>query len=892
MTGWAQLGGYAPHLAVVALALAVYANSLNGELFYDDDYAIQRNKDVTAPHAVPWTHLFSSDYWGMPMADERSHKSFRPLVVLTFRWNHALHGLEPWGYHAVNVAIHALASLLSMLAARTILLGAERPALLAGLLFAAHPVHTEAVAGVVGRAELMCYVAYLGAFLAGARAAQPYATLFGWQLCACLCTAAATLCKETGVTIVGVLFFYDVLYVMNWLDVPIAEPDEAAAQRAGWRWAVRRAHAPLVRCEPRRLWVPFTRQLTYAAFAVLFMAWRISLNGNVLPVWPEKDNPAAASDSLALKLLNYPYIYALNAWLLLWPVQLCGDYTFLSVPMLESGADPRNLASLALAAGLLGACAWAVLGRNVHLPVLGALVLLLVPFLPSSNLFFTVGFLIAERVLYIPSLGFCVALAYALDRLFARPRLASRPALYLMVVALILAGYSARTLARNRDWASEGAFWSSALPVVPHNAKVAFNVGNVHFSAGRYDQALIHFNRSNTLSPNDATTLINMATTLAKLDRLDDAIVQYEAASKLARNLGQFYNWGAILEHRGLYEDAIRVYHMASEIAADGGRLNLYQDDYATKALAAVHEGTLLCRTGRADEGLRRFYYATQLDANQAEAFMRIGLEHGVRGEFDKAVPALQRCLQLEPGNSYAQNELARIRASAGKPPAAASPDSFARTAAEQFRLGNAAAARQAAQAALALDPQHRGAMGVSAALLVGEGRYDDALELFERLLALEADAPTVDTLYNYAVALQSVRRTAEAAELYERLLRLDENHAAALANLGATRFAAGRVDDAERLLKRAISLEPSSIALRNLAKIYLHSGRTPHAVKALRRAVALDASNPEPAVDLARVLAEQGEQREARQVLGRHAAHSEARSLLAVLPADNDDEL
>ncbi|KNC54578.1 uncharacterized protein AMSG_12353 [Thecamonas trahens ATCC 50062] len=875
------------YLVVAAVASAVYCNSLWGELFFDDEYAIHRNADVVSPDPVPWSHYWRHDYWGMPMDDPRSHKSFRPLVVLTFRANFLISGTAEFGFHLGNVLFHALGSALVLPIAGTILDGYSHASLFAALLFATHPVHAEAVAGVVGRAEVMCFVFYAAAFLAGVRAARRYHTSLRWSMAVCAFAAAATLCKETGITVFGVLFFYEMLYVMNWLELPVQAKDEAAAAAAARNPArVGKINAvvaaatrfKLVSWQPDRFWPVFVRQVSYALFGLVFMWWRLSLNQGVLPTWPEKDNQAAVSDELLPKLLNFPYIYAYNTWLLIFPLHLCADYSFESIPMIESFADVRVALTWALAAVVLGGCLYAC-GLNVlrmststrvHLPVLAAAAFAAVPFLPSTNLFFLIGFLVAERVLYIPSLGWCLLLGYLLKLALERSTGRSRQ-LVLGLALLLLVAYSGRTLARNADWASEEALWRSAEAVVPSNGKVNFNLGNVHFARGEYAQAVAYFNVSLIASPDDPSTLINIATCYAKMNAFDTAIEYYEAASKLATNLGQFFNWGAILEHRGQYEEAIKVFHMASEFSPHGGRLALYQDDPKMKALAAMHEGTLLCRVGRGRDGLDRFYYAVRVDPNLAEAWMRIGLEHSVNGELDKAVPALERSLALDPSLHYSADELAKIRT--GERSAADTPRELplsAQIAAAQDHVAarpNDPAAHLAlaslyhatgeyrlalASTNHALDhaPESIDALAFATQLHLEAGETRAALDAANRAAALPGATPRLHMLHG--LALVDSGDTLAGVAALERAVGGDSSLAEAHLVLGRVALAsgdahraAGRLRKAYAARVRAAGGDKSAAAalpvLYELAEALLAAGKRTAARKALSRLVAAD---------------------------------------------------
>ena len=138
----------------VLLVVACYWNSLRGDLVHDDIFAIRDNQDLLPD--TPLSHLLLHDFWGEPMSSVVSHKSYRPLTVLTFRINYLLHSLQPWGYHLVNLLLHALATVLFGWFCRREVFRRERKgeregerggeaSVVAMLMFSTHPVHTEAV---------------------------------------------------------------------------------------------------------------------------------------------------------------------------------------------------------------------------------------------------------------------------------------------------------------------------------------------------------------------------------------------------------------------------------------------------------------------------------------------------------------------------------------------------------------------------------------------------------------------------------------------------------------------------------------------------------------------------------------------------------------------------
>lgn len=135
------------HMRCTAIAVVVaavcYWNSMQGGLVHDDIFAIRDNRDIRPE--TPLEQVFSDDFWGKPMSSNVSHKSYRPLTVLTFRVNYALHGLDPWGYHAVNVVLHVLVTAVLGCLCRRAAFAEPDLIFLVMCLFASHPLHTEAV---------------------------------------------------------------------------------------------------------------------------------------------------------------------------------------------------------------------------------------------------------------------------------------------------------------------------------------------------------------------------------------------------------------------------------------------------------------------------------------------------------------------------------------------------------------------------------------------------------------------------------------------------------------------------------------------------------------------------------------------------------------------------
>ncbi|XP_042890459.1 protein O-mannosyl-transferase TMTC1-like [Penaeus japonicus] len=220
---------------------------------------------------------------------------------------------------------------------------------------------------------------------------------------------------------------------------------------------------------------------------------RLWMLGGSSPAFSDQDNPASFSPSLVTRALTFLYLPVFNAWLLLCPWSLSHDWQMGSVALVTSPFDLRNLASVLLYGGLALAlrAGLVIKGRDGNGILLG-LVLLVVPFLPATNLFFTVGFVVAERILYIPSLGYALLISIGLSRL-GRLR---APCLLLLLMA-----FSCRTVQRNRDWESRETLFVAGLRTLPHNAKMHYNYANLQKDLGNTNLAKYHYEEAIRLWP-------------------------------------------------------------------------------------------------------------------------------------------------------------------------------------------------------------------------------------------------------------------------------------------------------------------------------------------------------------------------------------------------------
>uniref|UniRef100_A0A673KQF6 dolichyl-phosphate-mannose--protein mannosyltransferase n=1 Tax=Sinocyclocheilus rhinocerous TaxID=307959 RepID=A0A673KQF6_9TELE len=350
------------------------------------------------------------------------------------------------------------------------------------------------VAGIVGRADLLCALFFQLSFLVYCKAFQGGDKKFSvlWIFSSILLCAVAMLCKEQGITVLGVNAAFDILMVCN---LNIYE----LAHRSGL----------LMRLALLFLGGSF----------LLYARWRIMGTGP--PSFTEVDNPASFAENVILRIVNYNYYYSLNAWLLLCPWWLCFDWSMGCVPLIKSATDWRIVWPLLLWCCLMGLVYQALCSQdsNKRRTLTFGLVLLVIPFLPASNLFFRVGFVIAERVLYLSSAGYCLILAYAVGYCSCHWK---KHKVCVATLTLLCVNV-ARSAQRSQHWRSEQSLFTSAVSVCPLNAKVHYNVGKNLADRGNQSAAIKYYREAVRLHPKYVHAMNNLGNILKERNELKEA---------------------------------------------------------------------------------------------------------------------------------------------------------------------------------------------------------------------------------------------------------------------------------------------------------------------------------------------------------------------------------
>jgi tetratricopeptide (TPR) repeat protein len=478
--------------------------------------------------------------WRACLALPETALAGRPLASLSFALNRALTGSSLWGYHAANIALHAFNSgmvwallrrawrsprLAADGAAGADSRRADRLALGVALVWAAHPLLTDAVTYVVQRTELLMAAALLTTLYAVARAATadeapgPRRSI-RWSVVAVAACAAGMLCKE--VMVVAPLLAWGL---------------DATLWSSSWRQAWRRR---------RGLYLGlFATWAILAALQALGARQTTAGFGAGLGPWPY--------------LLTQAGAVAHYARLSLWPHPLAADYA--DWPLARAVVDvwPHALlVAAALAATAVG------LRRRHPLALLGAWWFLILA--PSSSLLPIATELVAERRAYLPSVAVVLGGALALRALAARaaPSAAARGALLAGLTAALALGGMSLTRARNAEFATEERLLRATLAARPRNHRARYNLAVVATEQGRADEAIQLLQEAVRLRPDYAPAHNNLGVLHGQAGRWPEA----EAASRRAIALDPsraepHNNLGHALAQQGRLADAIAEFRQA-----------------------------------------------------------------------------------------------------------------------------------------------------------------------------------------------------------------------------------------------------------------------------------------------------------------------------------------
>jgi len=607
---------------ILAACLLVYANSLDNSFHYDDEHSIQKNIHIR--DLGNFTRFFTDP---STFSVDHDKGMFRPLLLVSYALNYAYGGYEVAGYHVVNLGLHA--AIACLLWALIWSLGAGRQAaLVAGLLFALHPLGSEPVNYISSRSESIAALFYVGALLAfvakGAHETNRY-RIVSW-----LCLVAGLLSKSSAITLPAVLLLYDLVFLSDF-NLP-------------------------------RLLRNFTRR--HLGYWLIALAYIATITANSFLT----NSLSRRVRGMDEQLLTQSKALAYYVKLLIWPHGLNVEHQF----SVSSNVEAAVVVSLLLLLSSVTLLVWSFRRRwrGTFFFITWALISLAPVVIMPLNV------LVNERRLYLPAVAFCAGLALILHSRFLR-----RYATGLSAALLVL--YAGLTWQRNEVWHDNFALWTDAVAKAPQMPRVHLYMGNTHkdaamllpaespVAAAHWEQARFYFRRAIELEPGRGDLALRALNNLGAVSFVLRDIDAAEKAYRRAVDINPDYadalvNLGTIYHERGrvqqdpalsqaLLKEAVEFYRRALRLLPN------HADAWANMGLAHFD----LSDFERAVQSYDKAYF---LNPNNPRLLNNYGNYHATlaqrtrgeaqRGHLGKARQYYQRALRLSPSYPAPQRGL------------------------------------------------------------------------------------------------------------------------------------------------------------------------------------------------------------------------------------------
>lgn len=586
---------------VFLVAFLLYANTITHEYTQDDAIVIYDNMFTQKGLGGISGHLSNDTFYGFFKTEGKaklvSGGRYRPLTPIMFSIENAIFGESPMAKHIINVLLYAL---LCMLIYKLIvlmllpMLGNKKGfyifAFLAALLFAAHPIHTEAVANIKGRDEIMSMMGAVLALYCSLMYIDTKKNLY--LIASAVVFFLGLMAKETTITFLAV--------------IPLAA------------FFFRKS-------DLKKITLP---TLMILASSIVFIIIRTSVLGFDFGGTPKElmNNPflkivgnAYVPFSFGEKAATIMYTLGKYIGLLIFPHPLTHDYYPRHIDIMTFGNWKVILSLLTY----ICVAIVAIMNLRKRSIVSFCILYFFITISIVSNIVFPIGTNMSERFMFMPSLGFCILLAYLIFKYLGSPNVK----MMIAVVAVIVLGYSFKTVTRNAVWKNDFTLFTTDVKTSNNSAKVLNAAGG----------ALV----TESAKPENASK---------KMEMIDKAIPYLSKALEIHPN----YKNAALLLGNAYYyksdfEAAIKSYEHALDIAPE------YQEAITNLAVAYRDGGR---QAGEKEQNLEKakkyLQRSIQLVDSDPDTYRLLGITHGMAGEHPLAIKYFTKVTEMLPDNAGA----------------------------------------------------------------------------------------------------------------------------------------------------------------------------------------------------------------------------------------------
>ncbi len=623
------------------LAFFLYANSINHDYTVDDATVFKNNKYTKEGiSAIP--KIISSPYragfWS------RNEGLYRPLSPVMFAIEWELAPEKPWVSHLVNVILYMITAALLYAVLRR-LLKSTHPLipLIATLLFIVLPVHTEVVANIKSRDEILGFL--FGLFAVYALLIYQEKNKMQWMIISVVAYFLCLFSKESSVTWLGVF------PLVMWCSL----------------------NSDLKKT--------FMITLPYIVAAALFLFIRYKILGMAGANFGQMliNNSLLATSKEGERIATAVYILGKYLWLLCFPVVLVFDYSYNTIPIVKFTSIQALIPLLIYA----GAFIYAMRNLKNRSMISFGILLFIGTISIVANILFLIEATMAERFLYTPSLGYCIVFAILISSLLVK-KSDNKPgklsiahfknnSKLIIPFLIVFFLYSYKTISRNSEWKDNLTLLQQDIKSSPNSARVCFAYGSAILieqalkekdrteKARMLDESIDYLKKGVELIPDYNDAWYHLGIAYKEKEDAKSAIYAFEQARswKPFDEAGKFTSAGIAYGMAGMYDKAIPDLKKAVELDPTSA-------DYYNNL------GLYLSEAGKHDEAMQAFERALQLNDRFDKVFYNRGNAWAKIGQYRNAIPDYKKALELHPGYSDALNNIGNCYAAMSLPDSAA----------------------------------------------------------------------------------------------------------------------------------------------------------------------------------------------------------------------------
>lgn len=573
-------------IVIAAIGFLLYSNTLNFD-YVLDDYSVIKENRLTRQGWDAFPDIFKKSYrFGYYFVND---ELYRPIPKAMFAAEWALASDKPALGHWINVLLYAFTGLILFFTLKKYFSQNLVIPFVAAALFIAHPIHTEVVANIKSRDEILSLLFVLLAmnFIHDYLSKEKFTSI----LFAMICFLGSLLSKESGITFLAVF----PLAAYFFTDVPAKKNMKAL------------------------LWM-------LIPVAVFLLLRKNVLENNLKSSFAVADNLLMSAPDFTGRFTTAVFILGIYLKLLFFPHPLVFDYSFKQIPIVDA-ADWRFLVSFFAYAALL---VFAIIKFRKKDKIAFSILCFLIALSIFSNIFIIIGTSFGERLMYLPSLGFCIGIAVILSRIFIGNGNDQNNLLsgfiknnikLLTVIGVILVLYSFKTVTRNTAWKNNYTLFSNDVNLSPNSTRTHYYLGNYLTKPENIG-----------VDPKDSVRMNAV---------LDSGIVELKKAIEIHSKFCDVYKQlGVAYGKKKDLRTSFEYYSKAVECNP-------------TDAPTHSNIGTVYFEMGNYNEALNAFNKAVSLDPNYTEALANLGSCYGMLKDYDNALTWLHRCVKSDPG--YAQ---------------------------------------------------------------------------------------------------------------------------------------------------------------------------------------------------------------------------------------------